>query len=421
MNATESTPAPFRLSIRNVGSFEAKLESLNRRARRLGVAEATFKTIGTRQEVAEIFTMESGPMGSCERKKIGQETVLVTEIELSLNVPTVRLDGWTFRAKLTPFADGNIVSGAPGREDEAPLPEHFRTCAIACEHCKTDRRRKEAFVVQHPEQGLRMIGRNCLVDFIGSMDAEKVAKRFEFWAEIYTTFRDYEEGERGAWEGGGVHTYSLTEIIGRALLLDGGAYVSAKKASDDYTGRTVSTGEKVKLTLRDDKFKAEFEAVRDDLEEKAAAMVNHVAARLTGASDYEANLSLIIGAGYCTKQTIGIGASIIAAFNRMEREALEKENFAASEFIGAEGQRLDVAGVVLSTWTVEGDYGVTKKFLVQTAEGNLAVANNLNAEKGDAVAFKATVKRHSEWKGSKRTEFSRPAKVTVTPAAAVAA
>lgn len=413
---TSETTPPVRLAIRDIGVFKAKLDALNRRARRLGVAEATFTLLGTRSEIAEIFTLDESPTGAT-RRKVGEETVLVSDIELSMNIPVVRLAGWTFRAKLTPFGDGNIISGIPSRDNEVPLPAHYRTCAIACEHCNTSRRRSEAFVVQHPEDGFRLVGRNCLVDFIGTMDAERVAKRFEFWSEIYTMFQDYEEGERGAWQGGGVKTYDLIDVVARALMVDGGAYVSAKRASEDFTGCTVPTGEKVRLSFRDSKFNREFEGKQEELEERATHIINHVSTRLTKTSDYEANLALIIAAGYCTVKTVGIGASIIAAFNRMERETLERVDFSASNHIGVEGQRTSIAGTVVALWTLKGDYGVTHKFLVRTADGNLAVANNLNADKGDSVSFVGTVKRHTEYKGSKRTEFSRPAKVVVVPAA----
>ena len=83
-----------------------------------------------------------------------------------------RVEGYELVATLEHLEAGNVVSYAPG---EAELGEEWRTCASYCAHCKTERRRKETFLVRTPAGEILQIGRNCLADFLTASPVRFIA------------------------------------------------------------------------------------------------------------------------------------------------------------------------------------------------------------------------------------------------------
>jgi hypothetical protein len=88
-------------------------------------------------------------------------------IEVSLDVETIKLDGWEFLARLDHAQDtGNIVRSVPNAVVD--VAERFRHSAPDCEHCNHRRLRRDTFVLYDAESGeYKQVGSTCLADFLG--------------------------------------------------------------------------------------------------------------------------------------------------------------------------------------------------------------------------------------------------------------
>ena len=390
------------VNVLNMDGFTARIEQLNRRAKRLNVPGITFTVLSKQVERLKKYVLDDFHQATL----VGTENVETTTVQVECPWEAIRLPGWAFIAKLTPFESGNIVCGTPLHE----CPPQYRAAVIECQHCKTNRRRNDSFVLLNRDSGeYRQIGRSCLVDYIGSESAGRAAQQFEFFASVYSVIRDYADGERENWEGESVQkAFDCAEAIAKGLNVDGGQYISRKKAEDDYTGRTFPTGEKVVAHWKDIK-------PTDEEKEKADEIVEFLLESLppAGGSTYEYNLRLILTAGYCTRKTIGIAVSAIAAYTRAKTIRAEREATVPSAHIGTIGERRAVEGILVREWAVTGDYGTTMKCQLRTDAGEIVIANNLPGEIGQRIGFTGTVKYHNEFRGVLQTVFARPSKARV--------
>lgn len=93
---------------------------------------------------------------------------------------------------------------------------------------------------------------------------------------------------------------------------------------------------------------------------------------------------------------------------RDERAELD----AKSVHVGEVGQRIEFEGEVVSKFYQEHEYEASYYIMKIRCGGNLIsyIGNGalIEAERGDTVKFKATIKGHSEYKGVKETKVNRP-------------
>lgn len=100
--------------------------------------------------------------------QVGGTTTLVRDKELlsccRITVGDMpRESGYAFVARLEHLKEGNVVTRAPG-EYTTDLEESWRTMSAKCQHCNTQRHRKETFILRTPTGELCQ--RNCLADFV---------------------------------------------------------------------------------------------------------------------------------------------------------------------------------------------------------------------------------------------------------------
>ena len=93
------------------------------------------------------------------------------------------------------------------------------------------------------------------------------------------------------------------------------------------------------------------------------------------------------------------------------------ENLAAqsSEHIGAEGEPVELDVVVIFTKCFETYYGLSCVTKMRTDDGNMATyfGMSIDAQRGDRLTLRATVKEHSLYEGIKETIINRPRNVTL--------
>ena len=381
----------MKTTVRSLSAFAESFKSLQRKAKRLGIEPPTFTVLGTRVESVDVHTYD--PMGNHVKKNTIQAEVY--DIQVAGAERKIMIGGWEFVAKLTPHGDGNIVS----MFSEEVIPDQYRTCEIGCDHCESNRRRNDSFVLRR-DGGWKQVGRNCLSNFTQVASAERLAAEFEFCASVSRFLKeDYGDGERVFAGGGQVHAYSLSRAVAIALEVHEGQYIGAAMAEEKGVDSTASV---VKYHLVDDrKASPENESAALELIEEAKLLPDD-------GSQYMSNLKTILRSGYVTWQTMGVGVSVIAAINRSRRTKVQAEASAKSQHIGTVGERIMVQGEVVNRIRFDTQFGHTEKVILRDADGNLLVANNLPGKIGEVVRVKATIKDHSVFRGVNQTVLSRP-------------
>lgn len=127
-----------------IKEFEKKIRFLQRKAKKLGIAEVSYS------------------IESEEIKEIDGKSVEFLTIEVQGETP--KIDGWEFIATIDFYEEGNIIRAAV----EADL-EAYRQSDKTCDHCSSKRNRKNLYVVRNIEtQETQKVGSSCLKDFIGA-------------------------------------------------------------------------------------------------------------------------------------------------------------------------------------------------------------------------------------------------------------
>ena len=124
-----------------------------------------------------------------------------------------RIDGWELAARVEfSRSIGNVVRIAPGRDDDGSYVA-YRTVGPVCEHCNSHRNRNDIFVLEHVDGRRKIVGRNCLADFLRCEGADKFALSAKHADLASQWARDVEEGE-GDFDGyvGGVGIIRLCRL-----------------------------------------------------------------------------------------------------------------------------------------------------------------------------------------------------------------
>ena len=158
----------FRVPCDALADLRQRIEALDRRAGRLGVAPIRLLDTGEREPDGHAFVVLHGA------------------------APV--LAGWTLEAIVEHHGERGTVR-AVGELGEHLDPEAFQSAR--CEHCGVRRRRSTTFVVVHVESGeLRQVGSNCVRDFLGGNDPERACRQAEYLARARAELKGAEVAAR---------------------------------------------------------------------------------------------------------------------------------------------------------------------------------------------------------------------------------
>ncbi len=361
-----------------------------------------------------------------------EDGTVLFSTRVSLNAPHV--PGHTFLARIEHLSEGNVIYRAAGEEKV-----EYRTAKPWCDHCKTERRRNDAFVLRcDATTAEKRVGRNCLAEYVRD---EKAAADLMNWAScvdrITTACGEAEERMGG---GRAPEAYTLEFVLSWARAY-GGKWVSASQARE--TGEQASAYELLGM-IRDlrDKAKdkdfwhtrqgqqirateAKAEELRNDETSgvyQTLAWIDSLAVKPeTAVSDYENNLTVIRRMGFATVKQWSFVCSAFRAWLRSEHvargEAVQKAREAAGpkgNWLGEKGQRLGFEKVncVEKKSLGIGEFG--ERFLVKfmSPAGNELVwfTGPCEFDAGVEYDITGTVKDHNEFRGQRSTVLSRVVK-----------
>lgn len=393
----------YRVNADRVEKLVADLSKITNRAAKLGVPTPTWSLSDLQTDTVK----EDGPGG-----------VPVTKVrrwyDLTLTSEPIKIAGYTFLATLDHTADtGVILRTAPN----AKVPEQYREALPVCDHCKLNRVRKDTFVVQHESGTIAQVGRQCLHDFLGT-DPTKFAKASEYALSIL----DRIGYEHGYWGDSSYKWFSTDEFLAatasairndgwtsRAVAREYNKYATADQALDIVFTPThwdTETITKYTPTAADIALAQTARAWAQTLREK------------DGLSDYEHNVAVVSTLDYIEHKHAGLAASIVIAYQKANNTAptYTKRDTSKSQYVGTVGKR-EAFGTATVAFTFDNtrSYGgrecVGTLVIFDDANGNVlvwAASGEPDLKKGDVVTItNATVKDHTEYKGTKQTKITR--------------
>lgn len=323
------------------------------------------------------------------------------------------VNGWKFVASIDHTDKGNVIN----KVVEVEVPERYYNSEPFCEHCKTKRFRANTYLVMNEETGeFKQVGKSCLKDFTGGMDAELITKYMSF-------FDDLVEGEVPI-GGGYAERYIekeewlryVAETVRHFGYVKADDLRSTRERAGDYYGVehgwfSGPYGEKVRRELAEEMSSVGFDAEN----EKACDMVVEALTWLDGqkeGNNYMHNLKTVCALKYLPMKHLGIAASLFPTWNkdleRAEERRKAEEKAKASEWVGEVGKRVTVEvaeAKVVTGW--ETQWGYVSIYKITDAAGNVYTWKTSGYIPEDVAEIVGTVKDHNEYRGCKQTELTR--------------
>lgn len=401
----------MEIAIRDIEAFKVIFNRLVRRASRLKLPEPTFEILGTRSEKAVVYELDESISGEQTTREVGVEDVVVSDLRIN-NIEPIKLPGWKFIAYLEHSTKGAIAFTSPFFKGSIP-DSVISTCR--CDHCNLKITRSKTFVVQNEAGEFKQVGSSCLQDFIGHNSADQIAHQFEYFGSVYKVLSEYSDLERAGWHGGrGDKAYDLKTVVAKALFnIEKFGWVSKAK---DLINCTYS-----KVLLTDEKDVPEIHF------EDADKLIEFISTEITASerqnSQFLNNIVILAQCRFCTKKSLGIACAFLVAKNKLLSDRIRTEKRATlieqSRYLGSPKERLSLEATVAHVAYFDTDFGTQTRTILHTDDNCVVVCNQLlvetkevdykqQAEVGQRVSFKGTVKEHKEYDQVKQTILLRP-------------
>lgn len=382
----------FTILSQNVLNLKAAFEKLNKKAEKYNTDKLDFVTVD---------------------EPYLKDNLLWQDIEVAGMIPVV--GDFTLVGVLETLSEGtNIVKTVPGEN----LPEEYRNNSFFCDHCQTNRYRKEVIVVRNNETGeCIQLGKNCLKDYLG-ISLEHLVNRFSWLNDLIENNSDPD------FQGSGSTIYSCSVrhfLATCAKVINTIGFVSKKQADIEERMSTsnlcydIVFGTRVSYINR---LIAEY-SLRD-LEDKEYELADAALAWIKdvndSGNDYLYNLKVISGQEEVSSKRFGFLASLIPAYQRhlgFEAEKKRKlESQKDSEFVGEEKKRMVFEDLeVVFIRLIDTAYGTSTMIKFIDPNGNNLVwfgsGNITEYNVGEKYTVKATVKKHDTYNGISQTVINR--------------
>jgi hypothetical protein len=383
----------YEIPEENIDTLRDKLKKIEKKC-------AKYNNSFSYSEVGEIFrdVSDIGSSESVYRKYI------IVEVE-----GRAIINDWEFLATLEHTDNGNIIRTY---SNNVSIPEFYRTCKQSCDHCHTNRYRKDTFLIRNRATGdIKQVGRDCLNDYTQGMSANDVAAVLEY---IHET-EEFSNPSLGAIFD---KYFRVTYIIKIAIcLIDKYGFTSRSKCEQlgEFLSETTASHILFYIERSDCFFSA------DELEELDKKMssefldseVSKIVEWLNSQnsdSNYISNLTVLCKNEFCEQRDFGLLASLPAAYNKEIEKQKEKSYRLTSVHVGNIGDKIVLDNTRIKYVTsYETNYGVTNIFEFIKG-GNIFIwktGKYIDTDRVKTCSVKGTIKAHTEFKNMKQTELTR--------------
>ena len=321
-------------------------------------------------------------------------------LEVSFVGAPLIVNGYKFIGTIQHLDGVNLLRAVPGND----IPESYRTASPVCAHCETQRQRKDTFIVQNESGETKMIGRNCLRDFLGHNPAQQLA--------LLDMIRDLFNGERNE-RYPAMATVSSFLNMTAAIALHSGF---SRATPSDAWNYLFPSPDFLKQ-LREGKFpdiKTSEESKA--LAERALAWVN-----ATTEGGFLANVKVAANLqGVTHREMVLCGWAVGAYIKNVEKEkmmaikindkAAKNAALAGSQHVGTVGQRVEMTLKLILVKRISTQMDECNLYKFVTPEGNVVTwftGVNLEIKDDETVKVKATIKSFRVYEDIKETAVNR--------------
>ena len=233
--------------------------------------------------------------------------------------------GWTVLAILNKEDKGNVINVV---NTFAPVPDKYFTEPLKCDHCNTNRHRKQTVLIYNIHtKAYKQVGKQCLKEYTGGLDAEMVA--------VFESYIKSAEDE-GSYHGGRskyIPYYDIKDVVAySSYLVEKEGY----KKYDPY-GSSLSS-----VDNREDSTKWKVHNMLHstyggkDVEKKhyaeARSAISWVRKLKKGdmSNNYLQNLQIICKSGRVSKKNLGFAVSLISAYQSHLRDEARRKAYEES-------------------------------------------------------------------------------------------
>ena len=269
----------------------------------------------------------------------------------------------------------------------------------------------------------KVVGGNCLADFLRTQTPGDVVSLFEAVSSAISSAEEYEGGGMG----GGTYNFGLAHYLGyvaAAIRCDG--WMSRGQARNmDNVSATADTAWAVMIaeeTGDKSNIAAKYFPTKEDWARGEAAL-DYTRVFIDGEldkgelNDYLYNLNVACRVGTCNSKSSGLTASIIALADREQGKEIERRKFSnlkeTSAYFAEAGDKVVVKATLMGKKELEGQYGCTTMFKFVSEAGNALTwfaSGWFPAEEwvvGNEYILAGKVKKNEDYKGLKQTILTR--------------
>ncbi len=436
----------FAVEKEELDYIRGKVEKLNRRAAKIGCAPIVLTVLKEEEVIVKKNASDNIPEDYAK---------VVVTIDLRGEPP--KIAGWTFVATVEPTdIEGgdepvNIINKMPGVTYDVPI-EYRHASMFQCDHCHTKRQRNEVFVIRHENGEFKIVGRQCIKDFMGyNASPNELVRMAQDYANLVGEIRAGFGGNYGeptcnlqeylfrtayfvrkfGYSRGddedeyGMHRQATKWAVWGTFWIDGDYRRPESKRENPFYGffRNTDGTEPINFGMTinpkygkhmSDQEYADAKAYYDAAKAYICELVGGEEDEL---NDYLYNVRVIMQMRYIKRQHAGYAASVVRVYQKHLGDEEKRRQREQSEFQGVVGQKLTIPDVKLvNARGFESTYGWSEILTFSDKTGNYYkwftnTRAKLNLNVGDTVAIAATVKKHDEYNGAKSTVITR-AKIT---------
>lgn len=379
-----------------IETIEKKLAQLNKRARKLGNEESSFKIIG---EKFSTFRTEKG---------VELLDIILRYVEIEISVFDVKLPDWIFIARRDHAFEIPVILAMNG----APIKNEWYDIPSICEHCGHQRRRKVTYVIQNEKTlEYKIIGSSCLKDFLGHKNIDRIVslyacyQDFFQWIQSHTNIIDKDSARSS-----GNYIDVIKVLALSSYFINKFGYV--KNAGPDEQQYSTSTSDHVREQLWPNSKTVRVYPTDEDYE--IAQKTIEYFQEAQNISSYFINLKSILSESQVKSRYINMIVSAPAVYLRTVKPKEEKKEAKEYEYMALEPRRIKKADVTVLDIKKMGSYnfGFTRYLVWFEYKTHLLIwwstdIDETIYEPGKCIKMSFSIEENKEYKGVKQTRISR--------------
>lgn len=397
-----------------MAAFQKRLDGLNKKAVAFGLEP--IKIIDTKdvlyQRKFEYFGRDMDrqlsylvPVQDGARL---EHPVLLKRIEIEF--PEVKLGNWRVIGKLEAMEGGNLTFAVSSDAADVAALGARADHPIECDHCKTNRQRKDGYLLRDNENGdYKQVGSNCLEDFTGHDPAVAL-----FLARMSDVVRlaegELEEFGRSS-RANAVSTRGYLADV--SFITENSGFMSSAKARDLGVPATYDEALALPRVIQQDSTLREKYVEQIERHLAHADAVRDWIATKPEESTFDRNVKLLLQADAIAldRKHLAFAAAAVPMYNRSL--SAEAEARKPSEHVGTPGQKMAGKLTVDRVVQIEGYYGTSDLVLMHDEAGNRlkwktsACPDEIRSGGvGRTMEASFKVKEHDDYKGTAQTAIT---------------